>query len=116
MSGEAARVPAHLEVSGLIRRVAAAGGFAAVLQKGERDAGTILLILREQGVNPRIFERMPHVDGTRPWTALTKNDFENTREFDAYLARRGRSDPDLWLIELDVPNPERFISESGTRD
>ena len=35
---EDARIPAHLEVSGLIRSVQAAGGFATVLAKGEKTA------------------------------------------------------------------------------
>ena len=109
-------MPAHLEVAGLIRRVAAAGGFAAVLKRGERDAGTILLVLREPGANPRLFERMPVVDGTRPWRESMAQHSDNQAEFEDYLARRGAQDPDIWLIELDVPNPERFIYESGTRD
>ncbi|MBN8501871.1 MAG: DUF1491 family protein [Sphingomonadales bacterium] len=37
------RIPAHLEVSGLIRSVEAAGGFATVLYRGERESGTILI-------------------------------------------------------------------------
>ena len=39
-----ARLPAHLEVAGLIRMVEAEGGFASVIAKGERDAGTILIL------------------------------------------------------------------------
>ena len=38
------RLPAHLEVAGLIRAVEAAGGFATVIAKGERDAGTLLVV------------------------------------------------------------------------
>ena len=116
MTDETARVPAQLEVSGLIRRVAAAGGFATVLKRGERDAGTILVVLREPGANPRLFERMPMVDGTRPWRETRTQQSDNQGEFEDYLARRRAQDPDIWLIELDVPNPERFIYESGTRD
>ena len=58
-----ARLPAHLEINALIRRVAAEGGFGSVLQKGEPDAGTILLVLTERGGNARIYERMPGLDG-----------------------------------------------------
>jgi hypothetical protein len=108
-----ARLPAQLEVSGLIRRVAAAGGFAAVLRKGERDAGTILLVWRENGANPRLFERMPHPDGARSWTETRAQAADNPQEFDDYLSRRGTRDPDVWIVELDVPNPERFIGSDG---
>ena len=38
-----ARLPAHIEVFGLIRAVESEGGFGVVLQKGEKDAGTILV-------------------------------------------------------------------------
>lgn len=110
---DAARLPAHLEVAGLMRRVAGEGGFATVLAKGERDAGTILLVLRDSRTNPRIFERMPHPDGTRPWTLNRVQDDENKQEFDDYLTRRSRQDSDLWVIELDIPNPERFIGDSA---
>jgi hypothetical protein len=110
---EEARLPAHVEVSGLIRRVAADGGFAAVLQKGEREAGTILLVWRESGANPRLFERMPTLDGPRRWTETRVEDPENPAEFDDYVSRRGTRDADVWIVELDVPNPERFIPRAG---
>ena len=110
---ETVRLPAHLEVSGLIRRVAAQGGFATVLARGEYDAGTILLVLRDARTNPRLFERMPQPNGTRAWTLNRVQDNENKREFDDYLSRRSQQDSDLWIVELDVPNPERFIGDSG---
>ena len=110
---ETVRLPAHLEVSGLIRQVSAAGGFATVLTRGEPDAGTILLVLRHSRSNPRLFERMPHADGTRPWTLNRTQVDENKREFEDYLARRSLQDGDVWIVELDVSNPERFIGDSA---
>jgi hypothetical protein len=110
---EEARLPAHLEVAGLMRRVAAEGGFATVIAKGERDAGTILLVLRDPRTNPCLFERMPHPDGTRPWTLNRVQDADNKQEFEEYLTRRARQDRDVWIVELDVPNPERFIGDSA---
>ncbi len=104
-----ARLPAHLEIAGLIRAVEAAGGFAAVLNKGERDGGTILVICAESGASRRLFERMPSVSGHREWRLSRSEDIDNTRDFDDYVARRCAQDPDLWMIELDVANGERFI-------
>nr|WP_086490885.1 DUF1491 family protein [Novosphingobium panipatense] len=112
-----ARIPAHIEVSGLIRAVEAEGGFGTVLSKGERDAGTIMLVLLENGGNARIYERMPQIDGTRLWQCTKKHETsENPAEsldlrlaFSAYLERRGEQDRDLWIVELDVAKPERFI-------
>lgn len=104
------RLPAHLEVAGLIRAVQAAGGFAAVVAKGERDAGTLLVICCENGANATAFERMPQPDGTRAWTLSRKQDLENPKEFWDYCDRRRRQDDDLWIVELDIPDAERFIA------
>lgn len=103
------RLPAHLEISGLVRAVGAAGGFAAVLATGERDAGTILVICCENGANARLFERMPQLDGSRKYTLVKSQDPENPHEFSEYCDRRKRQDPDLWILELDIANGERFI-------
>jgi len=106
-----ARLPAHLEVSGLIRRVQQAGGFATVIRKGERDAGTILVILANRGENQRLFERMPALDGSRDWHCAKEEDAENKTEFSAYVERRLSQDRDSWIIELDVADGERFIRD-----
>mgnify|MGYP001223027168 CR=1 FL=1 len=103
------RLPAHVEVSALIRQVEAEGGFAAVVKKGQREAGTILVILAEKGANARVFERMPQLDGTRAWHYAKTQDIENKEEFSDYLERRASQDPDLWILELDIANGERFI-------
>ena len=103
------RLPAHLEISGLIRAVDAAGGFATVIATGERDAGTILLVCCENGTRYRIYERMPQLDGSRRWTLTREQDPENPHEFQEYLDRRSRSDDDLWILELDIADAERFI-------
>lgn len=105
-----ARLPAHLEVSGLLRTVETSGGFAMVLQRGERDAGTILIVTRERGETAALWERMPQLDGSRLFTKTRNQSDEDSQDFEAYLERRCRQDPDSWLIELDIVNPERFIS------
>lgn len=103
------RLPAHLEIASLIRQVQADGGFATVLKKGEHDAGTILLVLTENGGNSRAYERMPQLDGSRAWTRSMIQDINNKDEFSSYLERRGIQDPDLWILELDIAHGERFI-------
>ena len=106
------RLPAHLEVAGLIRRVQAEGGFATVLQKGEHDAGTIMIVLTERGGHSRIYERMPQLDGARQWECSKKQDADNAREIGDFVSRRMVQDPDLWIVELDIAGGERFIEPS----
>jgi hypothetical protein len=105
-----ARIPAHLEVAGLIRAVETAGGFATVLAKGDRDSGTLLVVCCENGTNAAAYERMPQPDGSRAWTLSRKQDIEKPNEFWDYCDRRKHQDDDLWIVELDVPNGERFIA------
>jgi hypothetical protein len=106
------RLPAHLEIAGLIRAVGEKGGFATVIAKGERDAGTILVICCENGTNARLYERMPQLDGSRKWTLSRTQDPENRSDFSDYCARRKRQDGDIWIVELDIENGERFIGLS----
>lgn len=104
-----ARLPAKLEVGALLRLTQVEGGFGAVLQKGEPDAGTVLVVLTENGRNARLYERMPQADGTRAWHCSKKQIADNPYEFTEYLDRRGRQDPDVWIVELDIANGERLI-------
>ena len=103
------RLPAHLEVAALIRKVQAEGGFATVLHKGERDAGTLLIVLVENGENMRAFERMPQLDGKRAWTLCFTEEVENKEKNQEFLSRRANQDRDLWILELDIAFGERFI-------
>ena len=105
------RIPAHLEVTGLIRAVEVAGGFATVIAKGERDAGTLLIICGENDTKLRAYERMPQLDGTRKWALSKSQDPDNPAEFHRYCQRRGQQDSDLWVVELDIANGERFLGE-----
>ena len=104
------RLPAHLEVSSMIRLAESNGGFAMVIHKGERDAGTILIVSMFRGTDMRLFERMPQLDGTRPFVLTRSQDIEKPNEFDEYLARRRSQDPDIWVLEVDIDDPERFIA------
>jgi hypothetical protein len=105
------RLPAQLEASAILRLAESQGGFAAVLAKGERDAGTILLVTTCRGKASTLYERMPQLDGSRIFVATKSEDPENRQEFSDYLERRRRQDPDIWLIEVDIADPERFIAQ-----
>ncbi|MEE4201230.1 DUF1491 family protein [Erythrobacter sp.] len=104
------RLPAHLEVASLRRLAEANGGQAMVLARGERDAGTVLVVTLDRGADARLFERMPQLDGTRPFIATKSQDAEKPEEFDEYLDRRRRQDPDIWILEVDIADAERFIA------
>jgi len=105
-----ARLPAHLEVSAIIRLVEAAGGFAVVTAKGERDAGTILILTFYRGENAVLFEKMPQLDGSRPFLAAKQQNPENQKEIFEYIERRKQQDPDIWVLEADIADGAQFIA------
>ena len=37
--------------------------------------------------------------------------FENEEQFQRFLERRRKYDPDLWILELDIASAERFAAE-----
>ncbi len=81
-----------------------------VLAKGEHDAGTILLVMLCHGKGGVLYERMPQLDGSRKFLAVKRENAENPAEFSDYLARRRSQDSDMWLIEVDIVDPERFVA------
>ncbi len=109
-----ARLPAHFEVSAILRLAESQGGYATVLAKGEHDAGTILLVTLCRGRDGVLYERMPQLDGSRTFVTAKRDNPDNPQEFGEYLARRRQQDRDIWLIEVDIADPERFIAQIAT--
>ena len=102
------RLPSHVEVAAIMRRVEAEGGFATVLRKGDPDRGALTLILQERGEIRGILERELGPNFNYEWTFKSAGS-ESLRDL---IARKLQFDPDSWLIELDIAEPERFIAET----
>jgi hypothetical protein len=103
------RLPTRLEVSALMRACEATGGFAMVLQKGEPDAGTVMIVIVDNQGLGTLYERMPQIDGSRKWTAIKSQSIDNKQEFNDYLERRSAQDRDMWIVELTIADGERFV-------
>lgn len=99
-----ARPASGLLVSAMIRRAQAEGGSAMVVARGDDVAGAILIILSDRGVTGRIVERVWRFDGGYALEPVGPADPESPGALNDYVARRRRSDPDLWVIELDHPD------------
>ena len=108
------RLASGVLVSALIRRAQAEGGFAAVLARGDENSGAVLVILTERGADPRILERIMLPDGRYAWQSPNGQMIAQAAEVPELIARRRRFDPDLWVVELDVPSTERFTAEMNS--
>ena len=108
------RLATNLLIGALVRKAEAEGGFAAVLSRGDDSSGSVLVILTEKGTDPRIYERLLGADGAYSWQATLSPEKSNPLKLDEFLSRRRRFDPDLWVIELDIPSPERFAADMNS--
>ena len=106
------RLAAAIEASALMRRAGADGGFATILKKGDPERGALLLQVTSRGQHIAFLERALGADGNYAWGAAGPPESSSSAEIGDFLARRTRFDPDIWLIELDIPQPERFIAET----
>jgi hypothetical protein len=108
------RLASGVLVGALIRCAQADGGFAALLARGDENSGAVLVILTERGSDPRILERIMLADGRYAWQSPNGQTISKTSEVPALIARKRRFDPDLWVLELDVPSAERFTAEMNS--
>jgi hypothetical protein len=105
------RLTSQVYATALMRSVQAVGGSAAVIAKGEPSAGNIVIICAERGRVVSIRDHIFDQSGRYIWTSIGPQDIENKHEIDKFLTRRRQIDPDMWVIELDIVEVERFVAE-----
>ena len=106
------RLPAHVEVGAIVRRVAAAGDFAAVIKRGDAERGSVLMLVSSRGRHVACLERVLAPDGAYRWQPAGPAESASSEQVADFLARRARFDEDSWVIELDIADAERFIAET----
>ena len=106
-----ARLTSKFIVSALLKRLTAAGGHGAVLARGDADAGGIILACADKGQISALLELAYDLDGRMTWRACFVQAIESKEKFDIYLSGRRENDPDLWVVELDIPAAERFAAD-----
>ena len=107
-----ARLPTHMIVTALVRRTNITGGFATVVARGDPMSGALLIQLAPQGLHMAFFERVTDLDGKRSIVRCGPSSSAQQIEINEYIERRRYTDPDLWLIELDIADGERFAAET----
>jgi hypothetical protein len=106
------RLATSVEAAGIIRRAETNGDFGAILRKGDPDRGSLIIVVRSRGTYVASLARTLALDGEYRWESAGPASPAAEEEVAQFLARRAGFDPDLWLIELDVAQPERFIAET----
>ncbi len=104
------RLRSQFLVQALVRKTQTEGGFATVLYKGDIVSGAILVQCPDEERRPRLFERVPDFSAGYVLTPVATACWGDDEKITQYLERRRRADPDLWVVELDVPNGERLAA------
>lgn len=106
------QLPARIEATGLVRQAEAEGGFGTILKRGDPDRGSLVLIVTRRGEYRGCLERALASDGKYRWLQVGPKAGSEPALLAEWSQKRVRFDEDLWLIELDIPDPERFIAET----
>lgn len=94
----------------MLRRVSAAGGFGAVLAKGDATSGSIAIVTRVHGEDT-LLAPMFAASGKYEWVPAAAGE-----AIPAWIEKARRNDPDLWVVELDIPDAARFVAETLSAD
>jgi hypothetical protein len=106
-----ARLTSEFVAKAMIRRVHDAGGSAAVLARGDAMSGALLVLGRDRDGTARFWERGIGASGAPAINPVGPGE-SSEDALDDYWRRRRRSDPDLWVVELSIASPERFVAET----
>ena len=106
------RLPARLEAAALVRQAEAGGGFGTIVKRGDPDRGALILLIARRGEHQACLERTLAPDGSYRWRQVGPTAGADPESLADWSQKRIRFDEDLWLIELDIADPERFIAET----
>ncbi len=98
-------------INAMLRTASQAGGHITVVTHGDHDAGGLLLICAEKGRIVAILERSTDENGHAIWRPCFGQPIENKDKIMSYLHSRALNDADLWQVELDIAQPERFAAQ-----
>ncbi|MBB3592026.1 hypothetical protein FHX08_002370 [Rhizobium sp. BK529] len=107
------RLRTDIYVSALVRRVFAAGNFAAVEKKGAEEAGAIFIRQRFRDGLETLYAPAPQTffdeesSGDRLFELrLERVEPDQVREI---LDRERKFDPDLWIVELEADEVSALV-------
>ena len=74
---------------------------AAVVRRGDPDAGTVLLKLNRFEAGVTVYTQTSSTGDEPVWSKGTGPNPVNEAEADAYIARQVKYDPDVWVLEIE---------------
>ncbi len=103
------RLKAHIWVNALIRRAQAGGAMAAVIHRGDNDAGSVMLKLNFLTGQATLYAPFTGLRG-RGFGVFCKTKLRK-QILMRQLSVKSIFDPDLWVVEIEDRHGRHFIDE-----
>lgn len=103
------RVKSEIRVSAILRRAHGAGAFAAVVRRGDPDAGAIAIKIYMGAQLARLFVEARDEEGAPIW----REPFDAAAaegDIDGWLEKEKRFDSDLWIVEIEDRDGRAFLA------
>lgn len=108
------RLTAEFWVRAYLARLRLADIPAFVVARGDATAGAVLVKLATLDGQARAFQRgLDPATGARRWMVLAEGEEAGV---EAVIARARRTDPDLWVIEVEDRAGRTLLDEPGLSD
>ena len=101
-------IPAHLWVSALLRRASVAGAFATIVHRGDEERGDVLVKVTRARSEAQLYAPAFNPEGPSEFERLAT---EDELAADALIAKRLKSDRDLWVVEIEDREGRHFLTE-----
>ncbi|WP_340119837.1 DUF1491 family protein [Pelagibius sp. 7325] len=95
------RLPAELWIKAHIRRCIADNIPAAVVHRGEKNSGTLILKVNQIGQGVKVLNQTRDIDGAIAWMPALGGELVSEADADAYVERAVKRDPDVWVVEIE---------------
>ena len=104
------RLTTSILVSSALRQAQANGIFAAVLQQGDEQAGTIFVEVEIDSANSSLYGRQVGFDGDYEWVCLTGEVPASAEDVAERLQKESARDPDCWIICVQDPKGRNIFT------
>lgn len=105
------RLAAHVWVGAYLARLRQAAIPAYLVQRGDAVAGAVLVKCATLDGQARLWQRgYDLATGARTWMVLAEGE---EAAVDQAIARQRRTDPDLWVIEIEDRAGRTLLEEPG---
>jgi hypothetical protein len=104
-----ARLRTGIWINALVRRCDLAAIPIAVVSRGDRDAGAILLKFNGGATGCSVLTQARGPDGELLWMRATGPAPVAEVDADAYISRQRGRDPDIWIVEIESGSADTVI-------